>query len=430
MKPDTVTVIGMPYFPGIAVGVLHREVALATSDTIVLLTQNEIPDIRSLPAGFIIVEGAPFSHTLIALLAYAVPCVLISAQQANLLTEGTRLLLNGVTGEISEDVQACYGQDQQLPVLAAGQAVLTADNIAVNLCASVRHSAAARRAAAVGAQSIGLVRTEFILPDDGGIPDVPYYQQAFQDICRSAKPLALTFRLLDLCVDKIPPWIPLHALKGSLGMQGARLYGLAPVRDVIEAQLTSISSLLDDYRLRLLIPYLVRYEEMRYWIDRIYRRLPGKLPVGAMVETPASGLDIANWLADVDFVAIGCNDLMQCLFAADRDQAELRNYLDPYAPFLYRFFRQMAEAAGEQLEHVQLCGLLSQIQGVLPLLIGLGYRTFSVDASFIPYLAKTVLNTNVSDAQSMAMQVCDAKETREVLEILHLPQRHVPYLTQ
>ena len=429
MNTDATSVTGMPYFPGIAVGVLRRGLAQVTSDTIVMLTQAEILKIPGLPAGFIIVDGAPFSHNLIALLSHARPCVLISHQQAKVLTEGARLALDGCTGEIYESIDSNSAQQPVLPSLTAGQPIFTADNCAVNLCASVRHTAAASRASVLGAQSIGLVRTEFILPDDNSVPDAIYYQQAFRDICRSADPLALTFRLLDLSIDKIPPWIPQAALRGSLGLQGVRLYGMEPVRSVIRAQLTAINDLQADYHLRLLIPYLVRYEEMQYWVDRVYQQLPETLPVGVMVETPASSLDLGNWLAEVDFVAIGCNDLMQCLFAADRDQPELGNYLDPYAPFLYRFFQQMAEAAGDKLGSVQLCGLLSQIQGVIPLLIGLGYRTFSVDAAFIPYLANTVLATKVTDAQALARQVCDAQQSREVLEILHLSQRHVPYLT-
>ena len=112
---------------------------------------------------------------------------------------------------------------------------------------------------------------------------------------------------------------------------------------------------------------------------------------------------------------------MQCLFAADRDRPELRNYLDSYAPVLYRLLSDIAQAAGESIDKIQLCGVLSQLPGILPVLIGLGYRTFSVDAHIIPYLAKTVADTKLQDAENMAIAVCAAKETREVLEILQLP---------
>ena len=136
-----------------------------------------------------------------------------------------------------------------------------------------------------------------------------------------------------------------------------------------------------------------------------------------MVETPAAALDIANWLAVSDFVAVGCNDLMQCLFAADRDRADVQHYLDPCAPLLFRFFRQMAQAAAGDLQRVQLCGLLPQLPGVLPVLLGLGFRTFSVDATQIPRLAQTLQAYTVSGMQALADSVCAAKTSADVTAI-------------
>jgi phosphoenolpyruvate-protein kinase (PTS system EI component) len=192
---------------------------------------------------------------------------------------------------------------------------------------------------------------------------------------------------------------------------------------VLHAQLAALDSLDPHCDIRVLIPYLVRLEELQYWSAYLRRRLSRPLALGAMVETPAGALDLVNWFDSADFVALGCNDLMQCLFAADRDRAELRHYLDPYAPLLFRFFRQVAEAAAKQLERVQLCGLLSQLPGVLPVLLGLGYRAFSVDVSLIPYLARSVESSSLSGAQALAHQVCAARESRQVRALLGVPEQ-------
>jgi phosphoenolpyruvate-protein kinase (PTS system EI component) len=173
----------------------------------------------------------------------------------------------------------------------------------------------------------------------------------------------------------------------------------------------------------------VRYEELRYWVKFIRQRLSKPLPLGAMAETPASALDLANWFELVDFVAIGCNDLMQCLFAADRDRGELRDYLDPYAPVLWRFMQQIATAAETRLDRIQLCGVLAQLPGVLPILLGLGYRAFSVEAKLLPYLKQTINTTNTADAGNLAQQICVAKESHQVLELLGLhDENYCPYL--
>ena len=147
-----------------------------------------------------------------------------------------------------------------------------------------------------------------------------------------------------------------------------------------------------------------------------------------MAETPSMVLEIGRLFNDADFVAIGCNDLMQYLYAAERDQADLRHYLDPYAPLVYRMFRQVAEEAGEQIHRLHLCGVLPQIQGILPVLLGLGFRSFSVDAPFIPYLANTVSRQTIAECETLAIKVCKVKTTREVLEILQLTKnRHLPF---
>jgi phosphoenolpyruvate-protein kinase (PTS system EI component) len=200
-----------------------------------------------------------------------------------------------------------------------------------------------------------------------------------------------------------------------------RLFGVAAVWEVVRGQLQAVASLAEHYRLRVLLPYLVRREEARFWRERIRQVLPADIQVGAMVETPAAMLDVENWFDVVDFAAVGCNDLMQCLFAAERDQADLRSYLDPYAPVLYRLLQRTAHAARQNLHRIQLCGVLPQLSGVLPILLGLGYRSFSVEAGQVSQLAQIVRAVELGQACLLANKVCCATETRQVLKLLGLP---------
>ena len=428
MKTHNTNVLGSPYFPGVAVGKLHRGMQGHDSAHIVLATEDEVASITSLPAGLIVVDAAPFSHTMIGLLGLGVPTVLISEQQVELFEEGVELQLDGSSGRITDELDVVPPVTEYTLDLQPGQAVLMADGKPVSLGASVRQPAAARKAKQLAAKNIGLVRSEYLLPEHDRIPDAAYYQSAFLEVCEAASPLTVTFRLQDIADDKIPSWLTATGTPGkSLGLQGVRLFDLEAVQRVIDAQLDALAELSNDFSLRVLIPFLTRLEEYEYWSSLIRKRLPG-VPVGAMAETPACVLDIGHMLESADFVAIGCNDLMQNLYAADRDRPELRHYLDPYAPLLYRFLKQAAEQSSEHVELIQLCGVLSQIQGVLPVLLGLGYRTFSVDAPFIPHLANVIESTTSTECESLAEQVCAATLTQEVLEILRLPtDRHPPF---
>ena len=161
--------------------------------------------------------------------------------------------------------------------------------------------------------------------------------------------------------------------------------------------------------------------EFSYWRSKIEQQLNKALPIGTMAESPAAVLALAHWFEVADFVAIGCNDLMQCLFAADRDLAEVRRHLDPYSPELFRFLKQAADAAGDNINKVQLCGLLPQLPGVLPVLLGMGFRVFSVAPVMIPYLAKIASETKLSQAKALAQHVCVAKTSEQVRGLLQCP---------
>jgi phosphoenolpyruvate-protein kinase (PTS system EI component) len=420
MKQHHIDIIGMPYVPGVVQGAIQHDDKASVANRILILQQQDIDAIPEPPLGFIVVEGAPFSHTMIRFMSMGVPTVIISEQQASLLNESMQVMLNGATGQITTQIS-----DEVVPepgsLSVSQQPLTTIDGVAVHLRASVRKQDAAKRSRIEGAESIGLVRSEFLNPEDDSVPDSEFYTHAFGQICEAAAPLPVTIRLLDAAVDKIPAWMPaIDSAGGVLGLQGVRLYGIEPMKGVCQAQLTAINNLSDKYDIRVLIPYLVRHEELHYWVTFIRQQLSKPLPLGAMAETPASVLDLANWFDLVDFVAIGCNDLMQCLFAADRDRGELRDYMDPYAPVLWRFMQQIATAAEARLDRIQLCGVLAQLPGVLPILLGLGYRAFSVEAKLLPYLRQTITTTNTADARKLAQQICAAKESRQVLELLGL----------
>ncbi len=360
---------------------------------------------------------------MIRLLSLGIPTVIVSARHAQGLTDGDEVSLDGLTGRLASPAPEEVGEPGAVPPApAAGAPVLTADGVPVELRASVADIAGAARAVTHGAAAIGLVRSEFLVPSDGLPPDASFFETALKTLCHAAQPLAVTVRLLDLAADKVPAWLgPVPGLQGALGLQGVRLYDIEPVASVLRAQVEAVGRLSGQFDLRLLLPYVVRLEEFQYWRGEIERRLPIPLPIGTMAETPAAVLALTDWFELADFVAIGCNDLMQCLFAADRDQPELRGLLDPYAPVLFRFLRQAALAAGGHLGQLQVCGLLPQLPGAMPVMLGLGYRTFSVEPLLIPWLAQTVRQTDTSKAEALSAEICSLSLVEQVRECLSLP---------
>lgn len=416
-----------PFVPGIARGVLRRASTHKASDSIVVVAQDELKKIDPRPAGIVVVEGAPLSHPMIAVFGMGIPTIIVTRDMAAMLTEGSEVVIDGARGTIVQPVKAVFTEKPVPPPPAVGKPVTTADGTEVVLRASVSGSEAAARAIKYGATGIGLVRSEFLTPADGRRPDAIFYESALHELCEAARPLPVIVRLPDIAPDKPVPWLPpLAGMTGPLGLQGARLYEHEPVRSVFHAMVDAVARLRDQYELSLLIPYLASSAEFRHWRDEITHRLvDASLSIGAMAETPAAVLEMPTWFDAADFVAIGCNDLMQCLFAADRDLPELGFLLDPYAPSLLRFLRQAAEAAGENIHKVQLCGLLPQLPGMLPVLVGMGFRVFSIEPVMVPYLAQTTRTISVTQAADLAQRVCAANDSRQVRQqlVTTMPER-------
>lgn len=422
------TIRGKPYAFGRAMGSLQLDPTAVTDDAIMLLHPPQLAEFRNrcrqsqcCPAGIIVVNGAPLSHPMIGLLGLERPVVIIQAGDVDRLGQARIVVLDGGRGTIMDAKEAAIAVAETAPPPAAGESVFTADNQAVRLYASIGNVDAANLAVQRGAAAIGLFRSEFLQPSGGRQPDVEYYLDAFGAVCQAAHPLVVTVRLVDISPDKLPAWLPRDLHPGApLRMQGSRLYAIEPVRSVFQAEIVALGQLARRYPSRILLPYISQIEELRRWCREIETLLPLPLPIGTMAETPAAILTLRELLDEADFVAIGCNDMMQCLFAADRDSDAVSYLLDPYQTAPLRLLNLAAQWAGADIDRVQLCGLLPQVPSILPVLLGMGYRTFSVEPRQIPYLAQTVGTTDTAVAAKLAAAVCAARDAAEVGALLDI----------
>lgn len=411
---------GLGYVPGIARGPIRRE---AQAGAILLANHEALRSVATWPAGCILTNAAVFSHASIALLSRGIPTVILDADQSKRLAEGTAVVLDGAAGRVLPASIQPDALTQKPPPVP--QPLHTRDGEPVALRVSVRAADAARVAREQGAAAVGLVRSELLLPTQNGVPDKHFYLHAFEAIVASAAPLTVTIRLLDLAPDKHPAWAAALPDTGALGRHGSRLYDDPLVRSVLEAQFAALAQLCPRYPVQILIPNVGTVGTLLHWhrvVEDATR--PCKLVVGPMLETVGAALLVDHFLAASSLVAIGLNDLMQSLYGADRDMPQLRDALDPYAPGVYRLLAQVARLAGADVDRIQLCGILPQLPGVLPVLLGLGYRTFSVDVAHAPYLAQTAAARCCAQDRALADAVTAAASAREVRILLGLAGGH------
>ncbi|HET19715.1 MAG TPA: phosphoenolpyruvate-protein phosphotransferase [Chromatiales bacterium] len=410
---------GTSLIPGRAQGRLLAGVHENLLQGILLIGHQELPALLAhrgpLPAGIIVRDAARFAHALIRLFSLGIPTVLVSSEQAEAFVPGQWVALDGDQGLLA---------DEPIPPPAQAMAqqvdLQTADGQPIELMASVGDARGAEAAVRLGARSIGLVRSEYLHPEPPVAPDRFFYINALQDLLEASRPLDVTVRLFDYGPDKHVPWWP-EAPIAPLGQQGVRLYAIEPISEVLEAELAALDELCRDRPLSLLVPYLTHPWEFEGIRERLQRwpRLRN-MPLGAMVETPAAAFALPEWKAMADFVAIGCNDLMQAFDAADRNRPELSAYLDPYAPAWLRFLARLAREGLELELPMRVCGQLPALPGLFPLLIGMGLRSFSVEPAQIPHLASVARLTSSTEAGDLLVQACRASSSMEVRGLLGL----------
>jgi len=415
---------GTPYVPGIARGRVRFGGANGEAGCVRVLGPAELAAVRAdrLPAAVVAVAGAPLSHPMIRLFGLGVPTVILAPEQAAALPPGQALAVDGAAGRITLPECLPEGAQTEPAPLQAGQAIPMADGTPVALRASVAGASGAAWARARGAEAIGLVRSEYLHPRGSRAPDCAYYRHALGAIAEAAAPLPVTVRLLDLAPDKAPPWLGNPAgFAGALGRHGSRLYTVEAVYGAMRAEAAAIGALAQWQAMGVIVPYLTEVAEFRRWRQELADVLPADVAVGAMLETPAAVQEAAAFLGEADFAAIGCNDLMQTFFAADRDTPEVAALLNPYAPALFRFLAGAAAAGDATVDRLTLCGLLPQMPGLLPVLLGLGFRRFSVEPALLPHLARQVAATEPGAAGRLAAAVTAAREPAQVQEALGLP---------
>jgi phosphotransferase system enzyme I (PtsI) len=195
------------------------------------------------------------------------------------------------------------------------------------------------------------------------------------------------------------------------------------------AAILRVAAEVPDGQIRLLLPMVTIPEEMkqaRDIFDRVARRLrrrgdklPEKLPLlGAMIETPGAALAADAIALEADFFSIGSNDLAMYTLAVDRGDAEVAHLYDPLHPAVLRLMQFATEAALRLRMPVSICGEMAGNPQLIPLLLGLGIRSFSMNASAIPRVKQAVRGLDIGDCARFARRVMEQSDPARIRELV------------
>ncbi|GAA4851759.1 phosphoenolpyruvate--protein phosphotransferase [Actinomycetospora corticicola] len=351
------------------------------------------------------VEGGPTSHTAILARSLGIPAV-VGCRGAAGLVEGTLVRVDGTVGEVVEvPADTAVGAD----LAAAGPSsvtgpVTTTDGHRIAVVANIADAKDAARAAGVGAEGVGLLRTELTFLSASSEP-TPEEQRA--GYAATMAPLAgkpITLRTLDAGADKPVPFLAMTPeVNPALGVRGQRLFDDGAERaDVLDRQLVAAVGGAADagVTLKVMAPMISTADEAARFVARA--RKAGVEQVGVMIEVPAAVLNAPELLAEVDFVSVGTNDLTQYVFAADRQSGPLAGFNDPWQPAVLRLLDQLCRAAEVTGTPVGVCGEAAADPALAVVLVGLGVTSLSAAASALPAVAARVSSVDLATAQQAA----------------------------
>ncbi|UPJ63536.1 phosphoenolpyruvate--protein phosphotransferase [Bradyrhizobium sp. 191] len=354
--------------------------------------------------GLALLRGSPTSHVAMLARARGIPMVV----QLGAIPEiGATALLDGEGATLELDPSA-----EQLRLFekrreihrksrASARAILRRPTASwrgerIKLLINIQRVEDLDHADAQYADGIGLMRTEFLLAERGGLPDEETQYRAYDAVMHWADRRQVTIRTFDAGGDKPVPGFTIDGEANPfLGVRGLRLCLARP--EIFSVQLRALARAAVQGNLRVMFPMVTaphEFESGRKLFAEVVQRLQAEgiaamLPeLGIMVEVPAAALAIATFKAS--FFSIGSNDLAQYVLACDRSNGALAPLMDPLNPALLELIARTAEHGRRAGTSVSLCGDMAGDPRCLPALLNCGLRELSVNASALAQIKQTI----------------------------------------
>ena len=389
---------------------------------------------RSGLAGFAAERGGKTSHAAIILRALEIPFVVGVRGLSAAVRSGDRVVIDGSRGKVivgpDDGTIAMYeerrGRErarlQALKSRESGPAA-TRDGVRIELCANIEAPSEVAGALELGAESIGLFRTELLYLDR---PELPTEEEQFQDavaVLRALGGRLATFRTLDLGGEKLPLSVttPIEA-NPSLGMRAMRFAFRRP--EIFRAQLRALYRASAVGPLRIMFPLVAgisELDEARRACAQVAAELTREgvpidhgLAIGVMIETPSAALTIDHLAENASFFSIGTNDLIQYTFAADRENEDVAYLYQPLHPAFLRLLKSSIDAANRAGKPISVCGDMAGDPAFTWVLLGLGVRSLSMSPRLIPAVKSIVTATRLDEMQALVAQVLALRSESQV----------------
>lgn len=367
--------------------------------------------------GIVTETGSATGHLAIVAQGLGVPAVVGAAGALAQITDGATLVVDGDKGvvTIAPDEATRKETEQRVQVAQREREELkkyrdlpgkTADGVHIEVFANIGTVAEARKAVEMGAEGVGLFRTELLAAQ--GLPSEDEQYNIYKEVATILNRPVIV-RTFDIGGDKPVPGLDIPPEANPfLGWRGIRL-GLDRPEEVFLPQIRALLRAAAAGDLRIMLPMVTVPEEVeaaRALIERARKELEERgqtipqVQVGMMVETPAAAVTLDQFKGLIDFASIGTNDLVQYTYAVDRTNAQVRERAKPLGSATLRLIAQVCQVGVP----VAVCGQLAGDLEAIPLLVGLGVRELSVAPARVPVVKRALSTLTLVEMQARAQK--------------------------
>lgn len=373
--------------------------------------------------GFVTDIGGPTSHTAILGRSLNIPSVVGLGNARSLISEHEWVIIDGMTGvliinpdelvlsEYKRSLKAYRSQQRALNKLK-NTATATADNEDIELLANIEIADDIKAVHKLGADGVGLLRSEFLFLNRDNLPDEEEQFLFYSDIVKKMKGKPVTIRTIDLGVDKNPRWFgnnatPNASLNPALGLTGIRLCHAEPV--MFRTQIRAILRAAQFGKVKMMFPMISSLTELKQSLlhvetakKQLIERdaLFDEIEIGCMIEIPSAALTVSSLLKYVDFISIGTNDLIQYTLSVDRNDDSVSYLYQPAHPSILKLMAHIIRTANRMNKSVSVCGEMAGDVRYTRLLLGLGLRCFSMNTAHLLDVKDVVLRSHAEHLEN------------------------------
>jgi len=367
-------------------------------------------------------DGGPTSHTAILARSKSIPAI-VGVAGAQDLRDDQIVVVNAGTSTVTVDAtadQVAEANVKRAHWLEASNAPITdgalKDGFKVPLLANLGSPKEAAGAIELGAEGVGLFRTEFLFLDSSTAPTVEDQQAQYTELLQYFPGKKVVVRALDAGADKPLSFLnDAHEENPALGLRGLR--ALRVKENILRDQLTALVNAQNatEADLWVMAPMVSDADETEYFVD-LCRELGLRVP-GVMAEVPSLALVADQVMEVADFVSIGTNDLTQYTLAADRMLGTVGSYQDPWHPAVLRLIAQLGAAGAAAKRPVGVCGEAAADPNLAIVLVGLGVTTLSMTPAALADVRAALLTVTLDEAKARAARALSGRTAAQARKL-------------